>query len=153
MIPKIHTREDKELKDVLRLIQGSFAYMDGRIDPPSSMHTLSVEDIMDQCDSGEVWTLGDPIIACMFLRPEDDCLYLGKVAVSESKRGRGIGRLMIEHAAMRAVLHNKNSLELYTRIELLENHLVFSKLGFKVVREASHQGYVKPTFLIMRKLI
>jgi len=30
---------------VLALVRASFAYMDGRIDPPSSMHRLSEDDI------------------------------------------------------------------------------------------------------------
>ncbi len=153
MIPKIHRRDDEELGEILRLIQDSFAYLHQRVDPPSSMHHLTISEISENCCSGEVWTIGVPIIACMFLKLKDDALYIGKLAVSENERGRGVGKKMIDHAVGRAVVHNKNFLELYTRIELTENHLAFSKLGFKTITEASHPGYVKPTYLIMRKTV
>ena len=60
--------DDPRIPDVLTLIQESFAYMDGRIEPPSSMRTLTVKKIAEQCDDGEVWMLGDPPQACFFLK-------------------------------------------------------------------------------------
>jgi len=153
MIPRLHKRNDAELSDILRLVQDAFAYMDGRIDPPSSMHSLTVSGIAEQCSSGEVWTLGNPIIACVFLTPKDDALYIGKLAVSENNQGRGIGKKLVDHACDRAIAHNKSALELYTRIELTENHKTFAKLGFEIVSESSHSGYAKPTYLIMRKAV
>jgi len=80
-------------------------------------------------------------------------LYIGKLAVSKDKQGRGLGKKMIDHARDRAIAHNKSFLELYTRIELTENHQTFAKLGFKIVAEASHSGFTKPTYLIMRKTV
>jgi len=147
----MHTHQDKELNDILALIQTSFCYMDGRIDPPSSMKGLTVSAIAEHCVNGEVWSLGDPIVACMFLKPKDDSLYIGKLAVCESHRGRGLARRMIELANNRAKVRGISDLELFTRIELIENQLAFGKLGFKTLKEASHKGYEKPTYLIMRK--
>lgn len=151
MIPRNHREEDEELGDILKLIQISFAYMEGRIDPPSSMQSLTISDISEHCYSGEVWSLGDPVVACMFLKFKSDALYIGKLAVSENQRGKGIARKMIELADRRAQVHNKNYLELFTRIELTENHLVFSKLGFKKVAEAAHSDYEQSTYIIMTK--
>ena len=37
---KKHSPGDDALSAILTLVQQSFAYMDGRIDPPSSMHKL-----------------------------------------------------------------------------------------------------------------
>jgi len=151
MKPKMHTAKDKELNAILALIQTSFSYMDGRIDPPSSMKDLTVSVIAENCVTGEVWSLGYPVVACMFLKPEDDGLYIGKLAVCQSQRGRGLARRMVELANERAKLQGKSYLELFTRIELIENHLAFNKLGFKTLKEASHPGYEKTTYLIMRR--
>jgi len=151
MILKMHTEKDENLEEVLRLIQSAFSYMEGRIDPPSSMHSLTVAEIAANCCSGEVWSQGDPVVACMFLKPKDDALYVGKLAVSESHRGSGVARNMVDLAAERARAHGKKYLELFTRIELIENQLVFGKLGFATIAEASHPGYEKTTYLIMRK--
>ena len=150
---RIHKGNDEGSGEILRLVQESFAYMDGRIDPPSSMHKMTVSDISGHCSSGEVWTLGDPVIACIFLTPKEDALYIGKLAVSKKERRKGIGRKLIDHANDRAVALNKSSLELYVRIELTENHLAFEKTGFKKISEASHPGYLKPTYIVMRKAV
>jgi len=150
-IPRNHKSSSDELGDILRLVQNSFAYMDGRIDPPSSMHTMTLSGISEHCRMGELWTLGDPIVACVFLMPKDNSLYIGKLAVSRNERRRGLAKRLVDHAIDRAVALNKNSLELYTRIELTENHLAFSKMGFEVIAESSHVGYTKPTYIVMRK--
>ena len=151
MSPRQHKSNDEELNDILKLIQTSFSYMRGRIDPPSSMNSLTVAEIVENCGSGEVWSLGTPIIACMFLKCKDNALYIGKLAVDESHRGKGLARKMITLASERAKAHGLSYLELFTRIELIENQLAFSRLGFETVTQASHPGYEKTTYLIMRK--
>lgn len=140
--------------DVLALLRTSFQYMDGRIDPPSSVHRLTIESMQAHCQSGgEIWAIGAPLFACMFLTPKTDCLYLGKLAVQEQMRGQGVCRAMIDHAERRAVAIGLSELELETRIELTENHRVFSRLGFTIVSTGSHDGYDKPTDFLLRKLV
>ncbi len=140
--------------DVLALLRRSFQYMDGRIDPPSSIHRLTVEDMQAHCQNGgEIWAIGHPLFGCMFLTPKPDCLYLGKLAVQEQMRGQGICRAMIEHAEHRARALGLSELELETRIELTENHRVFSRLGFTIVSTGSLEGYDKPTDFLLRKQV
>lgn len=45
------------------------------------------------------------------------------------------------------------ALELETRVELTENHHVFSRLGFTIVGAGSHEGYDRPTDFLLRKPI
>lgn len=125
--------------------------MDTRIDPPSSMYRLTLADISKQCEFGEVWTYCDPVEACIFLREKAGRMYLGKLAVAEHLRGRGIARQLISLAEQRARLRGLRALELEVRIELLENHAAFAKLGFKKVSEGAHDGYDRATFITMRK--
>uniref|UniRef100_UPI0035627CC2 GNAT family N-acetyltransferase n=1 Tax=Actibacterium sp. TaxID=1872125 RepID=UPI0035627CC2 len=75
---------------VLRLIRASFAYMEGRIDPPSALHRLTAQDIAAQSESAEIWVIeeNNAPVACVFLTPRDDVLYLGKLAVAQTHRGR-----------------------------------------------------------------
>ena len=121
---------------ILRLIQTEFAFMAGRIDPPSSMQALTEAMIAAQ---PEVWVAGAPPIACMFLTPKADALYLGKLAVAASHRGQGLARRM--------------AVELQTRIELVENHAVFVALGFVETARTAHKGYDRPTALTFRKAV
>ncbi len=74
---------------LLDLIRRAFAGMEGRIDPPSSMHALTPESIAAQARSGEVWVIGAPPVACVFLTPKPGALYLGKLAVAEARAATG----------------------------------------------------------------
>ena len=135
---------------ILRLIQTEFAFMAGRIDPPSSMQALTEAMIAAQ---PEVWVAGAPPIACMFLTPKADALYLGKLAVAASHRGQGLARRMVELAEDRARQQGLRAVELQTRIELVENHAVFVALGFVETARTAHKGYDRPTALTFRKAV
>ena len=151
--PVRHAPSDSALADVLDLIRESFAYMDGRIDPPSSMHLLSLEDVARLCKTGEVWSLGSPPLACVFLTPEADKLYLGKLAVSAGQRRQGLAGQLVELAADRARALGLPALELQTRVELTENHATFARLGFVTTGETAHPGYDRPTSITMRRIV
>jgi predicted N-acetyltransferase YhbS len=89
---------------ILRLVQESFASMEEKIDPPSSMHRLTAKAIAEQAQKGEVRVIeedGAPV-ACLFLTPRPDALYLGKLAVANTHRGKGLARRLVEQAETRA---------------------------------------------------
>lgn len=143
--------EDARLPAVLKLIRRCFAYMEGRIAPPSSLLRLTVDAIARHCETGEVWVLGDPPLACMFLTDKPNRLYLGKLAVDGSLRGQGIARQLVDLAAARAVSKGLDLLELEVRRELIENQQAFGRLGFQTVRHGTHDGFDAPTFYVMQK--
>jgi ribosomal protein S18 acetylase RimI-like enzyme len=132
---------------LLRLIQTEFAFMERRIDPPSSMHSLTADAIAAQAVSGEVWAIGAPPVACLFLTVKPQALYLGKLAVATGQRGRGLARSLIGTAAARARALGLPVLELQTRVELVENQAAFRRMGFTEVGQGSHQGYDRITTL------
>lgn len=136
---------------VLSLIQDAFAVMEGRIDPPSSMHRLTVEDVARQAEDGEVWTIGTPPVACLFLTPEPGALYLHKLAVAENARGQGHARRLIDAAEDRARALGLPVLRLQTRVELAENHETFRRLGFVKTAATAHLGYDRPTSLTFER--
>ncbi|WP_424979675.1 GNAT family N-acetyltransferase [Leisingera sp. S232] len=72
----------------------------------------------------------------MFLTPRPDCLYLGKLTVDDAQRGRGLARLLVKHASARARALGLPVL-LETRIELIENHAAFARLGFCKTEETA----------------
>ena len=127
---------------LLALIARAFAYMEGRIDPPSSLHRLTPQGL---AASGEVWVLGQPAQACMVLKPVEGALYLGKLAVEPDLQGRGLGRLMVAQAFERAREMGLECLELETRVELSENHRFYLGLGFAEVGRSAHAGFERPT--------
>jgi len=147
------SRNDARLGSILKLIQVSFGYMDDRINPLSSMHKLKLADVALQCETGEVWAIGDPVKACMFLTDMEDSLLLGKLAVAEDERSNGLARELVKVAEGRVKLRGKKYLELLTRVELVENHQAFSKLGFVKVGEGTHTGFDRPTYIRMTKQV
>lgn len=141
------------LSDLLSLIRDSFAYMDARIDPPSSMHRLTVADLSRNASDGEIWAIGDPVLACVILTDKPDALYLGKMAVAQAARGQGMSRRLVDIAEERARDKGLSALELQTRVELVENHATFARLGFVEVGRTAHAGYDRPTSITMRKTL
>ena len=96
---------------------------------------------------------GDRLIACGFLKVDTAAVYLGKLAVDDAYRKRGILRALITIAEDIARTHRKAALELETRIELVENHAAFNALGFVKTGEQAHPGYDRPTSISMRKAL
>ncbi|MHC0051901.1 GNAT family N-acetyltransferase [Actibacterium sp. D379-3] len=153
MIEPIRATDPYDWRAVLRLIQSSFAYMEGRIDPPSSMHRLTEASIARHARQGEVWVIeeaGAPV-ACMFLTRQTDALYLGKLAVAQPHRDKGYARALVTLAGRRAAAMGLPVLELQTRVEMVENHAAFAALGFVQAGETAHPGFDHPTSLTLRK--
>lgn len=142
-------------RQLVGLIRDSFAYMDARIDPPSSLKKMGVEEFEAKAAEEALIVAEDNriIIGCAFAALRDDCVYVGKVAVAQSARGKGIARAMFAAADGLARTHGRKFLELQTRIELVENHATFAALGFKKVAESAHPGYSRPTSITMRKQV
>lgn len=138
---------------ILALLREAFAYMDGVIDPPSSLHRLTEMDIARQASEAEVWVMGNPPLACMFLTQKGDHLYLGKLAVAAKHLGQGMARSLIETALSRAAALGLNAVELETRVELTVNHAIFRALGFVEVGRSAHPGFDRPTSVTFRRAV
>lgn len=143
--------DSPKLSEVLVLIRESFAYMEGRIDPPSSMHRLTEDTLRDQAREGEVWVIGTRPDAVVFLTPKPGRLYLSKLAVDRSQRERGLARRLVTLAETRAKALGLEVLELQTRVELVENHAAFARMGFVKTGEVAHPGYDRTTSITMQK--
>ncbi|TNJ48589.1 N-acetyltransferase [Phaeobacter sp. B1627] len=139
------------LPQVLAVMQEAFASMEGRIDPPSSLHRLTLADLVSQAETKEIWCIGAPPQACVILTASDDAIYIGKLAVAVSRRGTGLGRRLVDLAAERARALGLSALELQVRVELVENHVAFARMGFATTERTAHPGYDRATSLTMRR--
>lgn len=134
------------------LILEAFAYMEGRIDPPSSALRLTSPSMAADAAKGALLLahVTDRLVGCAFVRPRKDALYIGKLAVRPDLHGHGIGRALIAAARAEAQALGLKALELQTRVELTENHAFFARMGFVKVGETAHPGYERPTSVTMR---
>jgi GNAT superfamily N-acetyltransferase len=137
---------------VLSLIRDAFAHMDGVIDPPSSVHRLTEGDLATAATSGEVWVIEDDSVpvATMTLAFGPDRVCLGKLAVAERLRGRGLARDLVRMARQRAVARGIPAVEVQTRVELAANHRAFRAMGFTEVARTAHPGFDRPTSVLYR---
>ena len=99
--PKRLHLENDDIKAVVSFLIESFAYMEGRIDPPSSLNAFKLETISDNCKSEEVWICAGPF------------------------------GLYFSHAKTRAEVQGYKELKLQTRVELTENQRFFIRLGYE----------------------
>lgn len=136
---------------LLSLIHSAFAYMEGRIDPPSSLHALTLETIEQKARKDLLLLAWDKneLVGCIFIDEREDTLYIGKLAISPDHQGKGIGKTLIEACKKLAAVKGKTQLELETRIELSENHAFFASQGFCKTGESAHEGYKRPTSITM----
>jgi ribosomal protein S18 acetylase RimI-like enzyme len=138
---------------ILALLHDAFAYMEGRIDPPSSLRDLAPEALTRHVRTGEIWVIGARPLACVFLTPRPASLYIGKLAVDAGHRGRSLARALIDQAEVRARVMGLPALELQTRVELTENHATFRALGFTETGRTAHPGFDRPTSITFRRAV
>lgn len=140
--------------ELLALLHDAFAFQNGRIDPPSSLHKFDAASLAAKAREETLFLAceGETVLGCLFAKPRGDALYVGKFAVSPAYQGRGIGRGLMRAAEAMARQKGLSALELDTRIELTENHAAFGVMGFVKVSEQAHAGYGCATFITMRKL-
>jgi GNAT superfamily N-acetyltransferase len=138
---------------LLKLLHEAFAYMEKRIDPPSSLHRFTPASIAEKTKDETLFlaTDADEVVGCVFARRQGDALYIGKLAVRADRQGRGIGRRLMDATERLARDSGLQHMELETRIELVENHATFSAMGFVKTAESFHPGYDRPTSITMRK--
>ncbi|MEM6905221.1 MAG: GNAT family N-acetyltransferase [Pseudomonadota bacterium] len=132
------------------LLVASFAGMEGRINPPSSLTRMAPADLA----SREALLAEDQgLVGCIFLEARGECLYLSKLAVAPARQGRGFARALVEEAGRIARSRGLTRLELQTRIELAENHRTFARLGFAKTGETAHPGFDRPTSITMDRAL
>lgn len=127
--------------------------MDELIDPPSSLHQMTTDSLRKKANKESLLLVYDAemLIACAFFDIQQAQIYVGKVAVAQSHRGQGIANKIFNMADDLARENDKGWLELKTRIELIDNHKAFKKIGFITTAQNSHTGYTRPTYITMRK--
>lgn len=141
-------------EDLLRLILDAFEDQRGRVDPPSSAFSESVDNLRRRRQAE--WlviaeqTGSDALSACLFAEARPGELYLSKIAVAPAARRRGLTGRMIERTLPIARQAGSPWLTLNVRVSLDDNQTVFRRLGFEMVESGSHPGFNTLTFHRMR---
>ncbi|WP_168193114.1 GNAT family N-acetyltransferase [Rhodophyticola sp. CCM32] len=137
------------------LLRQAYAPMEGRIDPPSFLTGMTRDDIARKAAEEDLFLIREQTrpVACGFGHQDGTFYEIGKLAVAATHRRRGLARHMMDAATTRARTLGLAGLQLYARIELVENHATYRALGFQQVAEFSHPGFTHPTALIFRRAL
>lgn len=138
---------------VFDLLQDSFATMDGMIDPPSSLHRMTRQSVIDHMENEVLLAVLEnrKALACLFLTHHADHLYLGKLATASGMRGKGYAKALLDWAETWGRGAGFDRMELQCRVELVQNHVYFQRQGFEKIGETAHAGYDRPTSLTFAK--
>ena len=133
------------LDELHRFVQGAFR--DLPIDAPSSSLKETPADFAKRLQSDAIFVATDAgqLIGSIFCTPEDDALYVGRLAVAPAFRRRGIANALMEAAKGEARRRGARRITLGARIALPGNVALFRHHGFVIVRETCHPGFTTPT--------
>ena len=137
------------------LIREAFAAQSVATDPPSSaLRETAASLAAHLAESGGAAIEADGSLVGLVLWAErDGGLYVGRLAVLPSWRGRGAARALIGAAEAEARRLGLPRMHLRVRLALDENRRFFSACGFRAIAEGAHPGYSTPTFAVMEKAL
>ena len=135
------------------LIRAAFADQGRATDPPSSALRETAEIVAEKLGNGGGAALANnaALIGVVLWTPQEDALYVGRLAVAPSWRGRGLAGRLLQAAEAEARRQGYARVRLHARIELPANRRLFARHGFAVVEFRAHPGYAGPTFAVMEK--
>lgn len=140
--------EEKDLSAVRGVIDAAYAKYLTRMD---SLPAPMLCDIQRRVEAGQVWVVGDPVIAVICLMiSKGECLLIENVAVHPNAQGDGIGRRLMNFAEAISAELGLSKIQLYTNEIMCENVDIYSHLGYVETDRRSDQGYRR---VFMEKII
>ena len=133
------------LEELHRFVQDAFR--DLAIDPPSSALKETPADFAARLQSDTIFIASGvgQLIGSIFCTPQEDALYIGRLAVRPDRRRRGIAGTLVDAATTEAKRRGAKRITLGARIALPGNVALFRRRGFAIVRETCHPGFTTPT--------
>lgn len=123
------------------------AFRDLAIDPPSGVLKETASDFLERLKTETVLVAEaeGALVGSVFCARKPNSLYVGRLAVRDDFRRRGVASALLDMAQAEARRMSIHRLTLATRIALTSNVTFFRKHGFVVVAEQSHPGFSHAT--------
>ncbi|MGH2405709.1 MAG: GNAT family N-acetyltransferase [bacterium] len=97
---RLHLREatDDEVPILLAVLQAAFEQYRGRLDPPSGVHSETLETIRQKLKTGSavLALVDDEVAGCVFYQQQASHMYLGRLSVLPKYRRQGVGQALID---------------------------------------------------------
>jgi GNAT superfamily N-acetyltransferase len=151
-VREAHCDEAELLRDILLR---AFREYEGRLDPPSGVHSETIASVRGKVDEGGalICEVGEVAAGCVFYAPKAGYLYVGRLAVLPEYRRHGIGDLLLRAAERRAAGLGLSHVRLGVRIVLGKLRAYYAARGYVPIAFRSHAGYTEPTYVEMEKTL
>ena len=147
--------ESKHEAGVLALISGVFAEYDLTFDPAGYDADLTRIADAYQRSGGAFWVFEDDgaVVGTVGVAPISPAeVEIKRLYLHAALRGRGIGRLLVEHAIGWAVARGYTRVRLWSDVKFTRSHVMYERLGFSRIGirscddlDRSHEyGFEKP---------
>ena len=143
--PVIRSATAADVAEIAACVAAAYApYLARMATPPAPM----LDDYVALVDRGvvEVAVHGDRLAGVIVMWAEPDHFFIDNVAVAPWAQGTGTGRLLLEHASVRAVEAGHHELRLYTNEAMTENLAYYPRQGFVETHRAVGDGYARVYF-------
>jgi predicted N-acetyltransferase YhbS len=137
------------------VVHAAFAEYRGKLDPPSGAHNETVATIREKLAAGRALlaSAGEGAVGCVFYQPEEEHVYLYRLAVVPAYRRRGLGQALIAQVEEQARELRLPRVRLGVRTALARQRAYYQRLGYRPVEARAHPGYPEPTYLILEKQV
>jgi len=126
--------------EITRIVAAAYRHYVARIGRPPGPMLVDQAAVLDRL---EVWVAeqeGVPV-GLAVLDPQPDHLLLDNVAVDPAFQGRGIGRLLLDHAERRAMQLGLPEIRLFTHETMTENQAIYAARGFTETHRRTDHGF------------
>jgi ribosomal protein S18 acetylase RimI-like enzyme len=150
----LRTAVAEDAASLAAIIAAAFEQYRGRLVPESGALRETAGAIARglAADSGAIIAeQNGEALGCVMIKQVGGDLYLGRLAVTPSARGRGIARCLVEGVEAEAARRGLAGVRLGVRIALTENQRFFIALGYREISREAHAGFDHPTSITMRK--
>lgn len=147
--------ESKHEAGVLALISGVFAEYDLTFDPAGYDADLTRIAEVYARSGGAFWVLeeDDAVVGTVGVVPTSPAeVEIKRVYLHASLRGKGLGRMLVEHAIGWTVARGHTRVRLWSDVKFTRSHVMYERLGFSRIGirrcddlDCSHEyGFEKP---------
>ncbi|WP_123040533.1 GNAT family N-acetyltransferase [Cohnella candidum] len=155
MTYEIKQADDSQLSIVHRVMREAFEEYQDRLFPQSGALREEVEDIRKKItDRGGaiiVWQHEEPIGSAQYYF-QGDYMYIGRVSVVRSARGRGIGTAIMQNLEQVAMKRNVFETRIGARKSLPNNISYYQNIGFEILEEHEYPEKTDGWF-VMKKCL
>ena len=132
------TRDDAPL--VHRIMIAAFEEYRGVLEPPSSTHDETVEEVRRAFDSGGavIARLDGEVVGSARFQPRPGYLYVGRVSTLPAWRGRGVGAALMDFLLDHARALDLPEVRVEVRLSLPSSVALYRRLGFHTISEQPH---------------